>query len=73
MTPADDPEAYLNIFERTMMAVGWAPDQWAAVLISYLIRPAQQVVHTLLPADLNVYAQVRAAILKTFNLSPKAY
>lgn len=30
MTPADDLEAYLNMFEHTATTVGWAPDQWGS-------------------------------------------
>lgn len=72
MTPADGPEAYLNIFKRMATAAGWAPEQWVAVLIPCLIGPVQQVVDMLLSADLNDYAQVRAVILQTLNLSPDA-
>lgn len=43
MTPA-----YLDIFERTTMAAGWATDQWAVVLIRCLIGPAQHDVDMLL-------------------------
>lgn len=73
MMPDDDPEAFLNTFECTPTATGWAQDQWAAVLIPCLIGPAQQAVDTLSPTNLTDYARVRAAILQTLNLSPKAY
>lgn len=33
MTPNDDPEAYLNAFDRTAIAVGWPAQQWSARLI----------------------------------------
>lgn len=73
MTPVDDPEVYLNIFEHMATAAGWAPQQWAMVLIPCLVRPACQVVDTLPAVDLNNYAKVRAATLQTLDLSPEAY
>ena len=32
LTPADDVEAYLEIFERTACREGWAPAEWAGLL-----------------------------------------
>lgn len=59
MTPADNPEAYLNAFEWMAMTVGWERSKWAAVLIPCLLGPA--------------YTKVRAAILQMLNLSPEVY
>lgn len=73
MTPANDPEAYLNTFERMATAAGWERATWAAVLIPCLISPAQQVMETVALADLNDYDKACAAILNMFNLSPKVY
>lgn len=49
MTPADDPEAYLNAFEQTATITSWPEELWAASLIPCLMGPAQQVVD-MLPA-----------------------
>lgn len=73
MMPEDDPEALLNAFKRTAMAVGWAQTQWVAMLILCLIGLVQQEVDTVPEADLNDYTKVCAAILQTLNLSPEAY
>ena len=32
LTPADDVEAYLEIFERTACREGWSPAEWAGLL-----------------------------------------
>lgn len=57
MMPEDDLEAFLNTFESTATAAGWAHHQWAAVLIPCLIGPAQQAMDTLPPANLTEYAR----------------
>lgn len=46
MTPADNPEAFLNSFEHTTTAAGWPEDQCAAILILCLVGLAQQAVDT---------------------------
>lgn len=73
MTPVDDPEAYLNAFERMATAARWAQTQWAIVLIPCLIGPAQQAVDTLPASDLNDSPKMNATILQMLNLSPKVY
>lgn len=73
MAPADDPEAYLNAFERMATAVGWDKVSWVSVLIPCLIGPAQQTVDTVPLAELNDYAKVHKAIMQMFNLNPEAY
>lgn len=40
MTPEDDPEAFINSFERTAVADRWPPAPWSAILIPCLIGPA---------------------------------
>lgn len=73
MTTTDDPEAFLNAFERTTTVAGWPQDQWASVLIPHLIGPAQQAIGTLFATDLTDYAKVKAAILQALNNSPEGY
>lgn len=53
MTPADDPEVYLNNFQRMATAAGWAQTQWATILIPCLIGPTQPAVDTLPASGLN--------------------
>lgn len=58
MTPANDPEAYLNAFEWMAIAAGWERKTWAAVLSPCLIGPAQQAVDMVPITDLNAYDKV---------------
>lgn len=73
LTLADNHEVFVNTFKRTAMATGWPEVQWVAVLIPYLIRPAQQAMDTLPVGDLANYKKVRIAMLQTLNLSSEAY
>lgn len=71
---ADDPEAFLNDYEWTASSVSWLEDQWAADTGALPDRlPPEQTLDTLSTANLANYQKVKAAILETLNLSPKAY
>lgn len=73
MMVADDPEAFINTFECTMVADGWPSSQWLTILIPCLIGPAQQAVDTLPLQDLPDYKKVKVYVLQTLNLNPEAY
>lgn len=72
MTPNDDPEAFINAFERITIAAGWPTMQWSAILILCFIRPTQQAMDTLPLQDLCDYKKVKTAILQSLNLNPEA-
>lgn len=71
MTKDDDPEAFLNAFERMATVARWPETQWAVMLIPCLIGPAEQAMDTLPTPDLGDYK--KDAILQTLNLTPEAY
>lgn len=73
MIQDDDPKSFLNEFEWTTTAAGWPETQWAIVLISCLIGPAQEAMDTLLTANLANYWKVLDDILQPLNLSLEAY
>lgn len=73
MSKEDDPEAFINAFERMAVAAGWLEAQWSAILIPFLIGPAQLAMDTLPLQDLCDYKKVRAAVLQRLNLNPEAY
>lgn len=68
MTPEDDPEAFINAFERIAVVAGWPPAQWSTILILCLISSAQQAVGTLPLQDLPDFQKVKRAVLQTLNL-----
>lgn len=53
--PKDDPEAYLNAFERTTETDSWLESQWMAVLIPCLAGPTQQATDTISASDVTNY------------------
>lgn len=73
ITPADDPEAYLNTFEWMAKAARWGKVTWPGVLMPCLIGSVQQAVDTVPLADLNNYDKIRTAILQMLNLIPELY
>lgn len=73
MGPEDDPEAYLNIFERVATTAGWPAAQWAAILTPCLTGLAQEAVDTLTATQAAGYPTVRDAVLGTLNVSEETY
>lgn len=73
MTLEDDLEALINAFEWTVVAAGWPPAHWSAILIPCLIGLALQAVDTLPLHDLLDFQKVKRAVLQTLNLNPEAY
>lgn len=63
MTPNNDPEAFINAFERTAVMAGWPLAQWSTILIPCPIRPAQQATDTLPIQVLCYYKKVKAVVL----------
>lgn len=73
ITPTNEPEVFLNAFERMTTVACWAQDQWALMLIQCLIGLAQEAVDILSAANLIDYDKVKTTILQTLNISSEAY
>ena len=63
LTPEDDVEAYLELFERTAARERWPVAEWGSILSSFLSGEAQRVCHELPLADARDYAKLKHAIL----------
>lgn len=55
MTPDNDPEAFLNAFQRTAEMASWLESQWVAVPIPCLVGTAKQTMDILLASDIADY------------------
>ncbi|XP_051532631.1 uncharacterized protein LOC127428339 isoform X1 [Myxocyprinus asiaticus] len=71
MGTADDPEAFLDLFERTAEIWGWPLGQWVARLIPLLSGEAQLVAQQLPAISLLAYGDLKKAILQWFGRSPE--
>ncbi|XP_051956981.1 uncharacterized protein LOC127625687 [Xyrauchen texanus] len=71
MGAADDPEAFLDLFERTAEIWGWPPEQWAARLIPLLSGEAQLAAQQLPATNLLAYTDLKRAILQRVGRSPE--
>ncbi len=69
MTPHDDVEAFLQVFESTATTEGWPPDDWARALAPLLTGEAQQAYFALPAATAGWYAEVKREILARLGLS----
>lgn len=67
MMADDEPEAYLNTFERSATIARCLQEQWMSILISCLIGLAQLAVNTLMAAKVADYRKIKAAILHVLN------
>ncbi len=64
MGPHDDPEAFVDLFEKTAEACGWARSQWPVRLIPLLMGEAQVAAQQLPVANLLAYEDLKRAILR---------
>ncbi|XP_051989667.1 zinc finger protein 445-like [Xyrauchen texanus] len=71
MGPADDTEAFIDLFERTAEIWGWPQDQWAARLVPLLSGEAQLAAQQLPASSLLAYPDLRKAILQRVGRSPE--
>ena len=69
LSPNDDVEAYLNLFERTAARERWPVADWGSILASYLTGDAQRVCHDLSLADARDFSKLKNAILASQGLS----
>lgn len=58
LTPHDDMEAFLQMFETTATSEGWHMDSWARVQAPLLTGEAQHTYYVLPPASANQYKEV---------------
>ncbi|XP_057183752.1 uncharacterized protein LOC130550329 [Triplophysa rosa] len=73
MGPQDDPEAFLDLYERAAETSEWPREQWALRLIPLLSGEAQVAAQQLPPENLLVYAELRRAILQRVGRSPEEH
>ncbi|XP_057178616.1 uncharacterized protein LOC130547009 [Triplophysa rosa] len=73
MGPHDDPEAFLELYERAAESSEWPRDQWALRLIPLLSGEAQVAAQQLPPESLLVYAELKKAILQRVGRSPEQH
>ncbi|XP_057214591.1 uncharacterized protein LOC130569165 [Triplophysa rosa] len=73
MGAQDDPEAFLELFERSAELSGWQPDIWSARLIPLLTGEAQMAAQQLPVQNLLQYADLKKAILERVGLSPEQH
>ncbi len=73
MGPQDDPEAFLDLFERTAEACGWPQTDWPVRLIPLLTGEAQLAAQQLPVQYLLVYDDLKRAILQRVGRSPEQH
>ncbi|XP_051521722.1 uncharacterized protein LOC127422325 [Myxocyprinus asiaticus] len=73
MGAEDDPEAFLDLFERTAEIWHWPRAQWAARLILLLSGEAQLASQQLPAASLLAYDILKKAILQRVGRSPEQH
>ncbi len=73
MGPHDDPEAFLDLFERTAEACCWPQTDWPVRLIPLLTGEAQLAAQQLPVQNLLVYDDLKRAILQRVGRSPEQH
>ncbi|XP_077094868.1 uncharacterized protein LOC143746729 [Siphateles boraxobius] len=73
MGPQDDPEAFLDLFERSAEAGGWPREQWPVRLIPLLTGEAQAAAQQLPVQNLLVFDDLKRAILQRVGRSPEQH
>ncbi len=73
MGPQDDPEAFLDLFEKTAAACGWPQTDWPVRLIPLLTGEAQLAAQQLPVQNLLVYDDLKWAILQRVGRSPEQH
>ncbi len=68
-----DPEAFLDLFEKTAAACGWPQTDWPVRLIPLLTGEAQLAVQQLPVQNLLVYDDLKRAILQRVGRSPEQH
>uniref|UniRef100_A0A8D0AC21 CCHC-type domain-containing protein n=1 Tax=Sander lucioperca TaxID=283035 RepID=A0A8D0AC21_SANLU len=68
-----DPDTYLTLFERIAGARVWSDSDMTMLLQCVLSGKAREAFSALSVADSKVYAKVKSAVLKIYELVPEAY
>ncbi|CAJ0960675.1 unnamed protein product [Ranitomeya imitator] len=69
MTPGDDVEAFLTVFERVAEREKLPPEQWAEVLAPYLTGEPQKAYYDLTLQDAKEYHKLKAEILARLGVT----
>ena len=73
LSDADDVEAYLTTFERMMQAYKIPKERWVYKLAPQLTGRAQQAYAAMPTADAGKYDDVKAAILRRYDINSETY
>ncbi|CAM4612755.1 unnamed protein product [Leuciscus chuanchicus] len=73
MGPQDDPEAFIDLFERSAEDRGWPTQDWPMRLIPLLSGEAQVAAHQLPVQNLLVYKDLKRAILQRVGRTPEQH
>ncbi|KYO42818.1 hypothetical protein Y1Q_0016198 [Alligator mississippiensis] len=73
MTKDDDPEAYIEAFERTAIQTGLDQSQWGHQLGVLVIDQAQAAYRALSREEAQDYEAVKVAILYRLEISPESH
>ena len=69
LTPEDDVEAYIEVFECTATREDWPVADWASILAPFLSGEAQRACRDLPVADARDFVKLKAAILARHGYS----
>ena len=72
LTPDDDLESYLELFERTAVRERWPGGEWGSIIAPFLSGEAQKVCRELSAVDARDYNKLKTAILATQGYSMPA-
>ncbi|XP_048032925.1 neurotrophin receptor-interacting factor 1-like [Megalobrama amblycephala] len=73
MGPLDDPEAFLDLFEKSAEVSGWPRDQWPMRLIPLLSGESQVAAQQLPVQNLLVFDDLKRAILQRVGRTPEQH
>ena len=73
LTDTENIEAYLTTFERMMQVYEVEEARWAFLLAPQLTGKAQQAYAALKAEDATKYSEVKAAILRRYNINEETY
>ncbi|KYO45462.1 hypothetical protein Y1Q_0015123 [Alligator mississippiensis] len=73
MTKDDDPEDYIEAFERHALMTGIPQDYWASQLGALVVGEAQAAYRAFLRDEARNYERVKQAILYRLEISPDHY
>ena len=71
MSPADDPQSFLDMFVVVAGTCGWPEAEWAVRLLPLLSGDAQTAALQLPPASRQSFGEVRRAVLDRLGLTPE--